>query len=196
MKKAGPAIVFFIALVLLHVPVPPSGADEGNSFSLEEFGLLTGYGRASIIGQDYQIVSFMPRWGYDIRGAASKIGLKAPGRLEFLVEPLANVVLTPDVNAEAGCSFLLKFGLPLGSELMWFMEGGLGMLYMTQHTLEQGTQYNFLPQAGAGIHYFLTEKWAFTSAYRFRHLSNAGASSRNSGINANMYLVGFSHFYK
>jgi lipid A 3-O-deacylase len=194
-KETNRGKIFFIVIILLYVNVFPSGASEKNSFCLEEFGLLTGYGKASIVGEDYKLLAFMPRWGFNIKGVAAKIGLKPPGRLEFLVEPLANVVIKPNTNTEVGCSFLLKYGIPLG-HLLAFVEGGVGMLYMSQHTVEQGTQYNCLLQSGIGFQYFLNEKWALTSAYRFRHLSNAGISSRNHGINAHMALIGFSYFYK
>lgn len=187
------------AISILHLSIQPSAADEcekGHSGWLEEFGLLTGYGRASIVGEDYQLVLFMPRWGFDIKPATEKIGLKPPDHLEFVVEPLANLVVSPNTNAEVGCSFLLKYGLDFAQRFLVFAEGGLGMLYMTQHTVEQGTQYNFLLQGGTGLQYFLNKRWALTGSYRLRHLSNAGASSRNSGINAHLTLVGISFFYK
>lgn len=199
MKKMAYWLLLACAISILHLSVQPSAANEyekDHSGWLEEFGLLTGYGGASIVGGNYQLVLFMPRWGFDIKPATEKMGLKPPGHLEFVVEPLANVVVSPNTNTEVGCSFLLKYGLDLAHRFLVFAEGGLGMLYMTQHTVEQGTQYNFLPQGGAGVQYFFNKRWALTGSYRFRHLSNAGISSRNSGINTHLALVGISFFYK
>lgn len=184
--------------LILHLGIQPVIADEKeeeHSGCLQEFGLLTGYGKASLHGQDYELIPFMPRWGFDLKHTAERIGVKPPGVLEFIVEPLANVVISPDNNAEVGLSLLLKYGLKFKQHFLVFLEGGLGMLYMTQHTVEQGTQYNFLPQAGAGLQYFITPRLALTGSYRFRHLSNAGITDRNSGINAHMVLAGISFFY-
>lgn len=185
--------------LILHLGIQPVIAgekEEGQSGWLQEFGLLTGYGKASIHGQDYELIPFMPRWGFDFKPVVEKIGVKPPGVLEFIIEPLANLVVSPENNAEVGFSLLLKHGLKFKQHFLVFLEGGLGMVYMTQHTVEQGTQYNFLSQGGAGLQYFLTPKLALTGSYRFRHLSNAGISSRNSGINTHMFLTGFSFFYQ
>jgi len=67
---------------------------------------------------------------------------------------------------------------------------------MSQKTIEQGTQYNFLPQGGMGCHFFIQDDIAISAEYRYRHLSNNSISRRNGGIDANMALLGISFFFK
>lgn len=66
---------------------------------------------------------------------------------------------------------------------------------MSQHTLEQSTQYNFLPQAGAGLIYFLKPDLGLNLGYRYRHLSNSSLKRSNKGINVDMILAGLSLYY-
>jgi opacity protein-like surface antigen len=70
------------------------------------------------------------------------------------------------------------------------------MLYMTQHTLEQGTQFNFLEQGAAGAHYYLNNNLAITADYRFRHVSNAGIDEPNGGINTSFFLLGATYRFE
>ena len=161
---------------------------------LKEIGFLTGYGMASLEKKsaDYEIIPILPRFGFDINPLKGNLG----GDLELIAEPIMNVVISPDANAEFGVSFLLKYSAHITSRIAPYIEGGIGMVYTTQHTHEQGTQFNFLPQVGAGLQFFLNEKLALTGGYRYRHLSNAGMSDDNSGINHHFVLVGMSYFFK
>ncbi|MBP7216865.1 MAG: acyloxyacyl hydrolase, partial [Candidatus Omnitrophica bacterium] len=62
-----------------------------------------------------------------------------------------------------------------------------------QHTIEQGTQFNFIEYGGGGLHYFFSDGWAATIEGRFRHLSNSGIEKPNSGINTTFILAGIAH---
>lgn len=66
---------------------------------------------------------------------------------------------------------------------------------MTQHTNEQSTQYNFIPQIGGGVSYDWKEDVSFDFEYRYRHLSNANRKLPNDGINMNMFLAGVTWKY-
>jgi lipid A 3-O-deacylase len=165
---------------------------------LREIGLLTGYGSASLTkkASDYEVIPLLPQFGFDINPLAKKLHIEPKGTFEGIIEPIMNIVTHPDANAEVGCSFFLKYSQKITSRIAPYIEGGLGMVYTTQHTHEQGTQYNFLTQAGIGLQFFLTDQWALTGGYRFRHLSNAGIDEDNEGINHHFGLVGVSYFFK
>jgi len=167
---------------------------ETSKTCLKRVTMLTGYGSDSIKGGHYEVVPILIQFHFDINPFAQKIGIKTGGDFEFIAEPLMNVVTNPDANAEVGISFLLRYEDTIVSRLRWFFEGGVGALYTTQHTHEQGSQYEFLPQAGLGLQYTLTKKLALTGEYRFRHMSNAGAASPNHGLNHNFALVGLTYF--
>jgi opacity protein-like surface antigen len=69
------------------------------------------------------------------------------------------------------------------------------MLYLSQHTREQGTQFNFNEYVGFGVHYFLKKNLALTLEYRYRHISTAGLDEPNKGINTNFTLCGASYTF-
>ena len=164
---------------------------------LKEVGILSGYAVGSLKYDqpDYEIVPTILRLGFDLNPFINKFGWNTKGILEFELEPFINTIISPNSNVEVGSNFLVKYALPLTQKIYPYFEGGLGMLYMSQHTLEQGSQYNFLPQAGGGIMYFLKDNLAISAGYRYRHLSNNSLAEPNGGIDVNMALVGLSIVY-
>jgi hypothetical protein len=172
--------------------------EEKHHTWLREIGLLTGYASAPLTEKkgDYEVIPLLPQFGFDINPLARKLNLKPKGAFSFVLEPLMNVVINPDTNAEVGCSGFLKYSQKVTARIAPYIEGGVGMLYTTQHTHEQGTQYNFITQGGAGLQFFLTDKCALTGGYRFRHLSNAGLDGDNEGIDHHFALMGISYFFK
>jgi len=204
MERETPLVLISICVLVVFTATPAwSAADSKPSAEkshqwLRELSLLTGYGTASLEDKsaDYQIIPILPQLGFDIRPLAERLNIKPKGTLEFIAEPIMNVVINPDTNAEVGLSLLLRYSDNITSRIAPFIEGGAGMIYTTQHTHEQGTQYNFILQAGAGLQCFLTKSIALTGGYRYRHMSNAGISDDNSGIDHHFILFGLSYFFK
>lgn len=167
------------------------------SYALEGVEVLSGFFEANLKERDdYQGIPLMVSFNFDAKPAFSRIGFKPQGRLEFLVEPFANTIISPEANVEVGSNFLVKYAFPLSDKIQPYFKGGLGALYMSQKTHEQSTRYNFLPQAGVGCHFFVKDNTALSVEYRYRHLSNNGFGSRNGGIDANMALAGVSFFFQ
>jgi len=167
------------------------------SYALEGVEVLSGFFEANLDNRDdYQGIPLLVSLNFDAKPTFSKIGINPKGRLEFLVEPFANTIISPDDNVEVGSDFLVKYVFPLSDTIQPYFKGGLGALYMSQKTHEQGTKYNFLPQAGIGCHFFIKSDTAISVEYRYRHLSNNGFNDRNGGIDANMALAGVSFFFQ
>jgi hypothetical protein len=163
-----------------------------------EWGLLSGFGNSGDLAEkdNYKVVPLILRIGFDVKSLLqNKLHFSPPGITEFELEPFLNPVIGPDRNIEAGCGFLLKYAYPLSRRFYPYIEAGAGIIYITQHTREQATQYNFIPQAGGGLIYFLEENLALTLGYRYRHLSNASIKQPNRGIELRLYLLGLSLFY-
>jgi len=158
--------------------------------------IFTGIGNGSL--REKKSYNFIPTYidlDFNLKPIAQEIGLTYPGLLQFGLEPFASYVYSPDNNIEIGNNFLIKIGLtPDTWRLQPYFKVGIGFLYMTQHTLEQGSQFNFNEYTGAGFHYFFRPNMAFSAEYRYRHLSNAKIARPNAGINCNFYLCGI--FYK
>jgi len=197
-KKISLAFVI-ISMLSVFIAAPVRSDSDATPSSkkshkwLKEIGILTGYGTASLEKKsaDYEVIPILPRFGFDINPLKGNIG----GDLELIAEPIMNVVISPDTNAEFGASCLLKYSAHITERIAPYIEGGIGVVYTTQHTHEQGTQFNFLPQVGGGLQFFLNKNLALMGGYRYRHLSNAGISDDNSGINHHFLLVGLSYFY-
>lgn len=167
---------------------------QRGSRRLKEFGILAGFAKGELKEKDdYELIPVILRFGFNLNRF-----LNIPSKkqlFEFQVEPFASAVINPDANAEIGVNLLFKFGYFLTKKFMPFVEAGAGMIYITQHTREQSTQFNFIPQAGAGISYFLRDNFSVNAGYRYRHLSNSSIKEPNKGINIDMLLVGLSWYF-
>lgn len=167
-----------------------------SAFCFEALEIFSGFLSAELTGKaDYECMPLLVAFDFDSRPLLEKIGVSASERLDLVIEPFLTPVISPDSNIEVGTNFLVKYSLPVTSAVSPYIKAGVGLLYMSQHTREQSTQVNFLPQAGAGLHFFVDKSKALSFEYRFRHLSNASLKQPNKGIDAHMYLAGFSFFF-
>lgn len=190
--------VIIIGIIFLALSFSLVSADEpvGKGYyyyGFKEFGVYSGFQRGSLKEKDdYELVPAMLHFGFDLRPFFKN---KSEFVFEFLMEPFLNTVISPDYNIEIGNNFMLKFALPLNKRLYPYVEGGLGLAYLTQHTREQSTQFNFTNQAGLGITYLLRRNLALSLGYRFRHLSNASVARPNGGIDTDSVILGLSLLY-
>jgi hypothetical protein len=83
----------------------------------------------------------------------------------------------------------------------WFQGAG-GLIYTTHkfppdallpHGLPGGTSvWNFSPQGGLGVHYFIRSKRSIDVALNAVHISSASLGDRNPGVNASLQVqVGY-----
>jgi hypothetical protein len=76
-----------------------------------------------------------------------------------------------------------------------FLETMEGMIASTEPIPERqpnATGLNFLLDGGGGIRWNMRPRSALTFGYRFLHISNAGTTSFNPGLNNNVIYVGYS----
>lgn len=187
---------FILLLVCLIFSFPQLGrAEKSNSKCIEAVELLTGFGWNKLQGKgNYNIFPILVAFDFNLKPLTQKINFNPKNLLQFQIEPFASFVSTPDNNLETGTNFFLKIGLlPQTSKIQPYVKAGAGLDYMTQHTREQSTQFNFTETAGAGFHYFFSDNIAFTLEYRFRHLSNCAIKEPNHGINTQFGLAGLTY---
>jgi len=192
MKK----IVFLVILLVSSLLLSDIGlAQKEKPKYLQGLEFFTGFGWGKLRRKgDYHITPFMVDFDLDLKPLTQKLNFNPSQLLQFQIEPFISFASEPDTNVEIGTSFLLKVGiLPQTSKFQPFILIGPGMVYMTQHTREQSTQFNFTEQAGIGMHYFFRKNIAFTLEGRFRHLSNAGIKHPNTGINTQFVIAGISY---
>lgn len=167
-----------------------------NCYALDGIEVTTGYLEAKIKEKDrYEGIPLFVSFDFDAKPFFSKLGVNPIGKLDFVCEPFINTIIEPNNNVEMGLNSLIKYVYPLTKRWQPYVKGGLGVVYMTQHTREQSTQYNFLSQVGGGVYTFLNDNTALNFEYRYRHLSNASFKHPNKGINTDLFLGGISFFF-
>ncbi|MCU0651772.1 MAG: acyloxyacyl hydrolase [Candidatus Omnitrophica bacterium] len=177
--------------------------EEAKKSIFSSIDVLSGYAWSKLkaksdmeLKRDYDFYPVFVGLGFNLKNLTKRIGFNPPVTFEFQLEPYVAYVSSPDANVEFGNSFLLKLGLvPENWKLQLYAKAGVGVSYMTNHTWEQSTQFNFIESGGLGAKYFLTKNFALIAEGRMRHLSNAGVKQPNHGINTYFALAGVSYKY-
>lgn len=206
-----------IFLTLFFTPLVSCFADEGIKSNeevetapdvekeqpklIDGIEILAGYGTSNIKSKtdseekrNYNLYPLYVDFNFNLKKLIQKTGFNPPVAIKFQIEPYIANVTSPDSNVEVGNSFMFKVGLvPEDWKIQPYVKAGVGFLYMSQHTREQSTQFNFIETGAFGANFYLTKNTALTVEGRIRHLSNAGIDSPNSGINTYFGVAGISY---
>jgi hypothetical protein len=185
-----------LVLFLLLCPFRAKGFSEEQMY-FSKFEFLTGYGTSRILDKErYRVTPFLFDFNFDLRPWLEKHKIHPPGLSAFVLEPFISYAFSPNNNVEVGNNFAIKIGfLPETSKFQPYFKGGSGPMFMSLHTHEQGSQFNFNDFAGLGLHYFFKKSVALTLEYRFRHVSNANLTERNKGLEGEFGLCGMSFLF-
>ncbi|MCX7817033.1 MAG: acyloxyacyl hydrolase [Syntrophales bacterium] len=169
-------------------------ADRNPLFT--ERGFFAGIGRGSLPEGHYVPFLVMGHFGVDLKNFAYFDFLKGHrGTLIALIEPHFSYVSQPNTDFECGVGLGLKYMYPLHGNLHGYVLGILGPSYISIVTQEQANGLLFSESFGVGMYVFVGEKCALNIGYRIRHLSNAGFSKPNGGIDVHLAVVGYSVFF-
>jgi hypothetical protein len=182
-----------------------TSAGTGASYALtkgtNEFGLWVGGSPDSskIFGntEDRQLLLVALRYGRVLAAWESF-------SLEYTLDIFpAAVVFEPD-HVRSGSSTIYGAGLsPLGLKLnfaqeSWikpFVAASVGFLYFAHDVpVPDSARFNFTPEIGLGVQFFLTPKNAVTLGYKLHHMSNANTGGSNPGMDSHVIYAGFSFF--
>jgi hypothetical protein len=75
-----------------------------------------------------------------------------------------------------------------------FLEIGSGVLFTNTDVPANTSRVNFASHGAFGFHFFNNGHRAITASIRYEHISNAGLTSPNPGINTVQFLVGVNWF--
>jgi lipid A 3-O-deacylase len=118
------------------------------------------------------------------------------GALELGLEPFYQRFVDPETAFFAGLGAVARYHLlPLG-RFVPYVELGAAPGYTDLRVKEQQTNFVFLLFGGLGASYFVSDRTALYAGYRLQHISNAGTSSPNQGINSHTGVVGVSIFFR
>jgi lipid A 3-O-deacylase len=75
-----------------------------------------------------------------------------------------------------------------------FLELGGGVLFTNTKVPANTSRVNFVTHGALGFQFFNNQRRAFTTSIRYEHISNAGLTVPNPGINTVQFLVGVNWF--
>ena len=174
------AVVLCLSICVAAQAAPADAIRKG----AWELGVFTGGGPAVPGGTPSTNV-----WNAGVR-----VGYMLSDHFEWAADLMpAYVVFQPSQHAYgAGLTpLLLKYNFTGGRSVVPYLEVGGGLLF-TNHDVPLGTnQVNFTPQAALGIQVFRRGNRSLNLAARYVHISNAGLSDPNPGINTVQFTVGY-----
>jgi hypothetical protein len=118
------------------------------------------------------------------------------GRLEYAVDIVPVFLLLQKTNTAYGAGvnpFAFKWALDTRRSVVPYFEIGGGTLFTNTRVPEGTSRVNFTTSGALGLH-FLGSKHNISTEVRFMHISNAGLSSLNPGINTIQFRLGFGRF--
>jgi lipid A 3-O-deacylase len=119
------------------------------------------------------------------------------GRFEYAVDAVPVFMVFQRYNTAYGAGFNplgLKWDFAARGRIEPYLELGGGTLF-TNHQVPTGTSsVNFTPSTSFGMH-LLGDRHALSVEVRYLHISNAGLSSPNPGINTVEVRVGVGKFF-
>jgi lipid A 3-O-deacylase len=118
------------------------------------------------------------------------------GQLEYAVDVAPVWVITQKTKTAYGGSvnpFAFKWILSQPKKVRPFFEIEGGTLFTNTNVPERTSQINFTSSGALGVH-ILGEKHNVSAEVRFMHISNAGMTTPNPGINTVQVRLGFGLF--
>lgn len=187
-------IRLFDAVVIFVVILGGSGMTAAQEKATDE--IPTRYGLAGIFGHTFDPVSdinFLQITGFGMWDYDKVWHHWAPDPLRWKLEGTVGATTSPETRAMISIGMMALYYLePLStSRLLPYVEGGIGIIYTDFQVEGQGSRFNFNPQIGIGTEFKRADSdKPFFVAIRLSHISNAGLSSENRGVNSYLIMVG------
>jgi lipid A 3-O-deacylase len=197
---------FFLAITSLGLALSatavPCQAEEilpHLTVGTQEIGLSGGYLLPHRLTDEHTTKqsgpAFMPSWAMVV---TDPIG---PGWLRGQILLGAEIVYIqferPELTHGVGFTPKIKYLFEGTKRIRPFLEFAGGPFYtdLAGRIPEESSRFNFILTAGGGISWFVTSQLSLNVGYRFHHISNAGTSYPNIGLNSSLPYGGFSFYF-
>jgi hypothetical protein len=194
--KSVRVLITLLGFLLLILPLKTL-AQAGPQGASSELQLWTG-GGAGINGS----TSGTGVWNLGLRYGRILTDPHGPGflrgQLEYALDAVPAWVIVQKTNTAYGAGvnpFAFKWILANPKKVKPFFEIEGGTLFTNTKVPEGTSQVNFTTSAAFGTH-ILGEKYNWSAEVRFMHISNAGISNHNPGINTIQVRIGWGAFRK
>ena len=186
-----PALLWFVFLVSGCTVRAQDGPQEGG----HELQIWTGGGHGTNGSQSGDgVFNIGARYGWILTDAQGPGFLR--GRFEYAVDvvPLFLVMQTTNTAYGFGVNpFALKWNFASHGSVVPYIDIGGGTLFTNVKVPEGTSHVNFTPSGAFGVH-FLRGKYNWSAEVRYLHISNAGISRPNPGINTIQVRLGLGRF--
>ena len=118
------------------------------------------------------------------------------GRFEYALDAVPVFVLFQPTNTAYGAAvnpFALIWNFDTHGRVVPYIDLGGGTLFTTEQAPPGTSRVNFTTGGAIGAH-FLRSKYNWSAEVRFMHISNAGMTTPNPGINTIQVRLGFGRF--
>ena len=187
---------FFAALVVATLGargVAQSGPEQGGT----ELQIWTSGGHSVAGGRgNTGIWNAGLRYGWILTGAHLPGFLR--GRFEYAIDAVPAYLIFQPHNTAYGVGLNplnLKWNFVSRGRVVPYLELSGGTLFTTQEVPPGTSKVNFTPAAAFGAH-ILGKKYAWSVEARYLHISNAGLTVPNPGINTFEVRIGVGEFRK
>jgi lipid A 3-O-deacylase len=192
-----PLVTRILAVVLLGVVslAPAARAQSEPEAGGHELQLWTGGGHGiNGSASDTGVWNVGARYGWILTDPVGPGPLR--GRFEYAVDVVPVFLVVQRTNTAYGFGlnpFALKWNFVAHRNLAPYVDIGGGTLFTNNQVPPGTSRVNFTTSGAAGVH-FLRSKYNWSAEVRFVHISNAGLSTPNPGINTIQVRLGFGRF--
>ena len=199
-RHATLAIV--VILIMASAMSPHSEAEEiapQVTIGTQEVGLTAGYLLPMRLTTDHTTKqkgpALMPSWMMTLTDPVGQGWYR--GQVSIGAEVVYIQFQEPFVSNGAGFTPKIKYTFVAHNRIRPYAEfaGGPFWTDFTNRVPEESSSFDFILTAGVGCSFFVTSQTAINVGYRFHHISNAGTSYPNIGLNSSLPFGGFSFYF-
>jgi hypothetical protein len=117
------------------------------------------------------------------------------GNFEGRLELFGGGQYSPSSEWVIGLTPHLRYNFATGTSWIPFLDGGAGVTATGIGAPDLSNTFEFNLQATAGVHWFMRDDLALTGDVRYMHMSCAGISEPNHGINNVAFMFGLTWFF-
>jgi hypothetical protein len=159
------------------------------------FDAGAGYGVQAFGGkQSHDLALASISYGYML-GSVKGEGHWYRGNWEFRGELFSGAQISPQDEWLVGLTPHLRYNFATGTRWMPFVDAGAGVSATSIGAPDLSYYFEFNLQAATGVRWFLRDNVALSIEARYLHMSCAGISSPNLGLNNVNGMVGISWFF-
>jgi lipid A 3-O-deacylase len=190
-----------VIIVMAALATPVFAADPSPAITVgtQEIGLTAGYLLPQRLTKHHttkqQGPALMPSWMMTLTDPVGDGWYR--GQVSLGAEVVYIQFQEPVLTHGIGFTPKIKYTFVALDRLRPYVEfaGGPFWSDLTDKVPEESSQFNFILTAGFGLSWFITPQTALNAGYRFHHISNAGTSYPNIGLNSSLPFGGFSYYF-